>query len=114
MATISPLEVIPAHNLSESSRPESAADIAAATRCVTIPRGDVTATLNYFKPPEDGSAPFNYVEQPPAGEPQRNFGDFSTSVTIHDVRGHECEYNLDKDAFAVIGGVPQSAEKDFV
>jgi len=70
--------------------------------------------LNYFKKPEDGSEPFNYVEKPPVGKPERNFGDFSTKVQIKDIRGHESSYNLDKDAFAVIQNVPESAEKDFV
>jgi hypothetical protein len=113
MATISPLEVTPAHNLSSSSRHE--ADVENKTsQGVTIPRGDVTATLNFYDPPKDGAAPFNYVEEPPAGEPVRNFGDFVTDVKIHDIRGKEHEYNLDKDAFAVIQGVPESAEKEFV
>src|SRR5438128_2043313 len=99
MATISPLEVTPAHNLSQSSRLEAAEEAATSSQSIAIPRGDVVATLNYFKPPEDGSAPFNYVEKQPDGKPQRNFGDFNISVTIHDIRGHESEYNLDKDAF---------------
>lgn len=80
----------------------------------SIPSGDVTATLNYFKPPTDGSAPFNYVETPPKGEPQRNFEDQNYEVNIHDIRGEESNYTLDKDAFMVVSNLPPSVEKDFL
>ena len=56
-------------------------------------------------PPEDGSKPWNWVEPQPEGKPQRNFGDELHEVTLHDIRGHESEFNLDKDAFQVIQGV---------
>lgn len=79
-----------------------------------IPRGDTVASLNYFTPPADGSAPFNYVGTPPEGQPQHNYGSFNVDVPIHDIRGHESEYNLDRDAFAVVMNVPESAEKDWV
>jgi hypothetical protein len=81
---------------------------------LTIPRGDVTATLNFYKAPEDGSIPFDYVEMPPEGQPQKNYGHIPTQVTIHDIRGHLDEYNLDKDAFTVIQNVPESTEKEFI
>jgi hypothetical protein len=71
MATLAPLEVTPAHNLSRSARAEAAGvtnDIVAQS--FDVPRGDVTVTLNYYKAPEDGAVPFNYVEQPPEGEPK--------------------------------------------
>jgi len=80
----------------------------------SIPTGDTIVTLNYFKPPTDGSVPFNYVETPPAGQPQRNFDDENYDVKIHDIRGEEEQYNLDKDAFLVVSGLPDSAEKEFV
>ena len=114
MATLAPLEVTPVHNLSRSARAEAAGvtnDTAA--QAFDIPCGDVTVTLNYYKAPEDGAVPFNYVEQPPEGEPQRNFGEAKIQVTVHDIRGHEEEYTLDKDAFKVISNVPGSAEKEF-
>lgn len=79
----------------------------------TVPRGPVTAKINYFNPPADGAAPFNHVDTPPEGLPQRNYTDVAVETPIDDIRGHEDEYTLDKDAFAVIQGVPQSAEKDF-
>lgn len=79
-----------------------------------IPRGTVTATLNYFSPPADGSAPFNYVEDPPEGQPQRNFDAAPHEVPIHDARGQESSFTLDNDAFAIIQNLPPSSEKDFV
>lgn len=79
-----------------------------------IPRGDVTATLNFYSPPSDGSAPFNYVEDPPEGQPQRNFGAESKPVTIHDARGRESSFTLDNDAFAIIRDEPPSAETEFL
>lgn len=79
----------------------------------TIPRGPVTAKINYFNPPADGAVPFNHVDTPPEGLPVRNFTDVAVDTLIDDIRGHEAEYNLDRDAFAVVQGVPDSAEKDF-
>ncbi|KAH8906977.1 hypothetical protein BR93DRAFT_927819 [Coniochaeta sp. PMI_546] len=78
-----------------------------------IPRGDVTATLNFYSPPADGAAPFNYVEDPPEGQPQRNFDAESHPVVIHDARGRESSFTLDNDAFAIIRGVAPSAETEF-
>ena len=37
---------------------------------IEIPRGETHSTLSFYKPPEDGSAPWNYVEKPPEGSPQ--------------------------------------------
>lgn len=78
-----------------------------------IPRGDVTATLNFYSPPADGAAPFNYVEDPPEGQPQRNFDAESHPVVIHDARGRESSFTLDNDAFAIIRNVEPSAETEF-
>ncbi|KAL1860585.1 hypothetical protein Daus18300_009075 [Diaporthe australafricana] len=78
-----------------------------------VPRGPVTAKLNYFSPPADGSKPFNHVDTPPEGLPQRNFTDAVVDTLIHDIRGSEADYSLDKDAFQVIRNVPESKEKDF-
>jgi hypothetical protein len=113
MTTAAPVQATAAHNLSQSARVE-ASHTNGNTDSSYIPRGDTTVTLNYFSPPEDGSAPFNYVEKQPQGQPQRNFGDFDVQVPIHDIRGKESEYTLDKNAFQVVSNVPDSAEKDFV
>jgi len=117
MATISAQQATPAHNLSASARAEAAGlQTLASPSTIEIPRGPVTATLHFFVPPSDGSVPFNFVEAPPAGQPPRNYGDASYDVEIHDIRGEESSYNLDKDAFAVIQNVPENefSEKEFV
>lgn len=111
MATAT-LQPTAAHNLSQSARTE--ASYQPTDDSTFIPRGDVEVTLNYFRPPEDGSKPYNYVEKQPESKLQRNFGDFDVHARVHDIRGKESEYNLDKDAFAVVSGVPESAEKNFI
>ncbi|KAL9088375.1 MAG: hypothetical protein Q9159_003149 [Coniocarpon cinnabarinum] len=73
-----------------------------------IPRGPVRATLNFFKPPQDGSKPFNFVETPPEGQPQRNFPDEDAEVSISDARGRESEFHLDRHAFQALSGYPHN------
>lgn len=80
----------------------------------TVPRGPVTININFSHPPEPGQKAFNYVEDPPAGEPKRNIVVNPQDVQIQDIRGRESEFNLDTDAFAAIANVPGSAEKHFV
>lgn len=79
----------------------------------SFPHGDSVVSLNFFSPPPDGSSPFNHVAPPPAGTPVRNFSDDAVNVPIKDLRGHESEFSLEKDAFAVITNVSESAEKSF-
>jgi hypothetical protein len=67
-----------------------------------IPRGPVEAELTFYSPPADGSNPYNYVEKPPAGLPQRNFGSDVRKVLISDLRGHESEHTLDVSAFQAL------------
>ncbi|KAJ2971396.1 hypothetical protein NQ176_g7710 [Zarea fungicola] len=76
---------------------------------VAYPRGDVIADLNYYHPPADNSNPYNNID--PAPElPERNYSDITKPTTIHDIRGRELEFSLDRDAFQVIQDVPASAE----
>ncbi|KAL8784786.1 MAG: hypothetical protein Q9213_003766 [Squamulea squamosa] len=77
----------------------------------TIPRGPVTASLNFYLPPSDNSKPFNYVEQPPRGEPQRNYSDTTHEVTIQDIRSKEATFNIDTHAFAAIQNVRSDASR---
>ncbi|CAK7267832.1 hypothetical protein SEPCBS57363_002790 [Sporothrix epigloea] len=84
-----------------------------------VPRGDVVAELNFFAPPVDGATPFNYVDTPPPGEPQRNFGDDVRKVLIQDIRGRETGFaeapaSLDRNAFLLVQNQPPSAEEDFL
>lgn len=80
---------------------------------VEIPRGDTRSSLVFHKDPADGSAPFNYVEKPPEGTPQRNYGEDSREVIIHDIRGREHEFDMNINGFGVVSGV-ESKEKDFL
>ena len=78
-----------------------------------VHRGPVTSKLYFYNPPEDGSKPFNYVEAPPEGQPQRNYSDIEIPITIDDIRGQEASYTLDNNAFTALSNIPPSAEKDF-
>jgi hypothetical protein len=77
-----------------------------------IPRGPVTTSLTFYKAPADGSKPFYYVEEPPEGQPQRNFDDELHEVQMNDIRGRDTDFNIEVDAFQTVSNVP-SAEKDF-
>jgi len=78
-----------------------------------VPRGPVSTKLNFFREPEDGSKPHNFVEKQPEGRPQRNFGETVVEVQMNDIRDRENEFWLDKDAFLAIKGVP-SEETEFL
>lgn len=78
-----------------------------------IPRGPVTATLQFYAPPSDNSKPFNYVETAPEGQPQRNYGDNNLPTQLSDIRSHESSFNLDKNAFAALSSIPASSETSF-
>lgn len=76
-----------------------------------IPRGPVSAKLSFYKAPEDGSPPHNYVEPLP-GVPQRNWGDDWEEVKLEDLRGQEQKFDLDHNAFDTYQNI-KSAEADF-
>ena len=114
MAAVSAQQVTPAHNLSISARTEAAGVQIQRTSEHQIPRGNVTAELKFYAPPEDGSVPYNWVEPQPEGVPQYNYGTSTHNVTIHDIRGDEASYTLDKDAFAVVQNVVSQGETEFV
>jgi hypothetical protein len=78
-----------------------------------VPRGPVTASINFAHPLSPGQIAINYVEEPPAGEPKRNLQVNAQDIQINDIRGRESSFNLDNDAFAAVKDVPVSAEKDF-
>ncbi|KAI9823557.1 MAG: hypothetical protein M1819_001164 [Sarea resinae] len=114
MTTAAPLQATPIHEISNISLKNSASTLDATKKNVDypIPRGPVTTQLLFYAPPADGSSPYNYVEELPKGEPQRNFGDNEQPVRLDDIRGRENDYNLDHNAFEAISHVP-SDEKDF-
>lgn len=71
---------------------------------------EVHAALNYYKPTENGEIPHNYMYEHPT-DPQRNFGDIAHVVPIHDLRGHEEEFTLDKNGFQIVPHATK--EKEF-
>ncbi|KAL2114190.1 hypothetical protein VUR80DRAFT_117 [Thermomyces stellatus] len=76
-----------------------------------IPKGtmDVHTELNYYKDPEDGSPPYaTYVDRPETFERPVE----THPAKIHDVRGRESEYTLDKDGFEFVRR--PAAEKEFL
>ena len=77
-----------------------------------VPRGPVNTKLNFYRAPEDGSKPHNWVEKPTDGTPQRNFTETIVEVTMNDIRGHEKEFYLDKDAFQVFQKVDSQMTYD--
>ncbi|KAF2271736.1 uncharacterized protein EI97DRAFT_437523 [Westerdykella ornata] len=112
MTTAAPLPT-PAHQLSNpqpSLQPSKSDDV--NFQGLPIPRGPVTASLSFYQAPADGSSPYNYVEVPKDGTPQRNFGTDWHDVVIDDLRGQEEKFTLDNNAFAVVSNVP-SNEYDF-
>jgi len=96
-------------SLTNSAPPPTTTTTTNPSSATYIPTGPVTAPLKFYSPPTDGSAPFNYVETPPPGHPQRNFTDAEHLVPIHDIRGHESTYNLDANAFAALTHLAPSA-----
>lgn len=73
-----------------------------------IPSGPTTASLTFYAPPPDNAAPFNYVETPPPGQPQHNYGRNTQRVLITDIRGNEDAFNLDKDSFETLQNIKTS------
>lgn len=82
------------------------------TNDIPIPRGEAHSSLIFYAPPEDGAAPFNYVEQPPEGMPQRNYKENRNEITISDIRGREQEFDINVNGFGTASGI-ESKEKDF-
>lgn len=80
-----------------------------ATAAVLPPR-DVPTTLNYYTP-IGKEAPYQYVLDPPAGTEKNNIGLDPHPVVVHDARGRESEFSLDKNGFQFVKH--DSQEKEF-
>ncbi|KAK4987753.1 hypothetical protein LTR50_004406 [Elasticomyces elasticus] len=114
MATAATLQPTPAHEAQDSqSIRTTLSPSATSTNDITIPRGPVTASLTFYAPPADGAAPWNYVEQPPEGQPQRNYTEDAHRVPISDIRGREGDFTLASHAFATASGIASARETDF-
>ena len=69
----------------------------------------IRAELNFFEPaPNTTEKPHQYMY---THDPPRNFHDVPREVEVHDIRGHEDEYTLDKNGFQVVKHV--ATEKEF-
>jgi len=68
--------------------------------------------LTFYAPPADGSTPWNYVETPPEGSPQRNYTEHPHPVLVSDIRGREREFEVNYHGFGVVSGI-DSKEKEF-
>lgn len=77
----------------------------------SIPRGPVTAKLAFYGGTTDGADPYNYVEEPPAGQQQNNLKTAEHDVTISDLRGHEGDFNMDTNAFAALSSIPSAMSR---
>jgi hypothetical protein len=109
MTTTAP-QPTPAHELSGTTLSVSTSrDV--NFQGLPILRGPVTAALSFYKAPEDGSKPHNYVE-PQVDRPQRNFVESWHDVRLDDLRGQEQKFCLDDNAFDTIQNVP-SEEHEF-
>jgi hypothetical protein len=102
---------IPAHQLSTPSTASSPKLEDVNFQGLPIPRGPVVAALSFYKAPEDGAPPHNYVEPPP-NVPQRNWGDDWKEVRLQDLRDSEHWFTLDRNAFETYQNIP-SNEHEF-
>lgn len=82
----------------------------AVTDDIPIPRGEVQSKLVFYAPPDDGSVPFNYIETPPEGLPQRNYNQDERPITIHDIRGREHEFHMNESGFGTLSNIPSSMQ----
>ncbi|EJF59035.1 hypothetical protein DICSQDRAFT_65724 [Dichomitus squalens LYAD-421 SS1] len=80
-----------------------------AIASVLAPR-DVPTTLNFYKP-LDEEPPHRYAYAV-EGKPQTNVGSEPHPAVVHDVRGREAEFSLDKNGFQWVHW--PSVAKDFV
>jgi len=94
------------------AQPSTHHNISSNDTTLPIPRGSTTSNLTFYGPPADGSTPWNYVETPPEGLPQRNYTENPHSITLQDIRDRETDFDLDTHAFSVVQNV-SSEEKDF-
>ena len=70
---------------------------------------DVLTKFNYYKDPEDGGPPPpNYVGKPETFDRPSD----TVEAVVHDIRGQEGNFSLDKTGFQIFKHVSQ--EKDFL
>ncbi|KAI4135899.1 MAG: hypothetical protein LQ341_005823 [Variospora aurantia] len=76
-----------------------------------IPRGPITAPLNFYSPPSDNSTPYDYVSTPPPTLPKRNYSDVAHATEIQDLRGRESAFQTSVHGFAALQNVSSRATR---
>ncbi|PCH36585.1 hypothetical protein WOLCODRAFT_157290 [Wolfiporia cocos MD-104 SS10] len=71
---------------------------------------DVTTTMNYYAP-IGNEAPYQYALEAPKGVLSANIGTDPRSIVVHDARGREEKFSLDRAGFQFVKHVSQ--EKGF-
>src|SRR5690242_4111179 len=90
----------------DAPRPKSAVKQAQHRRSPIMPLDaavvpkTLTSTLHYLK--RGSEKPAYYRIEPPPGVPRSNGIDDPHDVTIEDARGHEAEFTLDRNGFALV------------
>ncbi|KAK8157922.1 hypothetical protein BKA80DRAFT_206984 [Phyllosticta citrichinensis] len=102
---------LPSSPKSAPTTAKSTIDSSTQNNGYSVPRGPVTAKLAFYGGTTDGADPYNYVEEPPAGQPQNNLKTVEHDVNISDVRGHEGDFNIDTNAFAALTSVPSAMRR---
>ena len=82
---------------------------ATQTQTQTETKAPVLAELNFYNADSlNGDKPHNYMYE---HDPPRNYADVTHVVPIHDIRGQEHEFTLDKNGFQLVKST--TAEKEF-
>jgi hypothetical protein len=75
--------------------------------------GPVASELTFFVDPEDGAVPYNFVHDPPEGQPKSNYQVENHSVVINDIRTADPSVTtLDTSGFAVHSNVSSKLNYD--
>lgn len=102
-STLTQASAVPPHELSSALGALSVHEVSKPQEV-----HNVVADFHYYKDPGDGSLPAPSI----VGKPETYQRVPETrSVTVHDIRGTEDQYSLDKTGFQIYHH--QSAEKDF-
>jgi hypothetical protein len=107
MTTAAPLSTVSAFH--EAAPTPASTDSTKQKDYPTIPSGEVEAELFFYDGTSDNQAPYNIIKTP---VPDTNTLFATVKAPIHDFRGHESEFSLDKQAFAGLSNVP-ATEKEF-
>ncbi|KAJ2894279.1 methyltransferase [Zalerion maritima] len=78
-----------------------------------VPSGPVTASINFFVPPADGSPAQHIVDGAAGGKTVENYRSEAVTVALRDIRGAEDEFSVDQNAFAPLQNVQSDPSIDW-